>query len=396
MTVHLVNPSHVSFGIGVITPRWLYVLAGATPAAWGTPLITDETLEPLALDSVSRRRRRHRHPHRQRAARLRDRDGWRAQRGATVVFGGIHATLYPGGGARARRGARRRQRRRRRGVAAGRSPTAARAPAAAVRRRPGRRRRFVPARWDLLPDGRYMWALGADRSRLPEALLVLLGVADRRPAAAAARASTRSSSEIVELRRRGLPVHRARRRQLLSGDARGSARWPRGSSNQPRLEQLRGDPRRAVRADGAAGAAAATTWCSSRRSRWKPPRIRSSSTRCARRTSRARSSASRRYAGRAEGRLQGLQRGRRGAGRAAARRSASTASTSSARSSSGCRAIAPHTFDATAEWPSGGRHVRAVRHADAVPGDGRLRGVGEDASATTPHASPACRSRGTG
>ena len=27
MTVHLINPSHVSFGIGVITPRWLYVLA---------------------------------------------------------------------------------------------------------------------------------------------------------------------------------------------------------------------------------------------------------------------------------------------------------------------------------------------------------------------------------
>jgi len=24
--VHLVNPSDVSFGIGVITPRWLYVL----------------------------------------------------------------------------------------------------------------------------------------------------------------------------------------------------------------------------------------------------------------------------------------------------------------------------------------------------------------------------------
>jgi hypothetical protein len=30
MTVYLINPSHVSFGIGVITPRWLYVLASAT------------------------------------------------------------------------------------------------------------------------------------------------------------------------------------------------------------------------------------------------------------------------------------------------------------------------------------------------------------------------------
>jgi len=32
MRVHLVNPSDTSFGIGVITPRWLYVLAAATPA----------------------------------------------------------------------------------------------------------------------------------------------------------------------------------------------------------------------------------------------------------------------------------------------------------------------------------------------------------------------------
>ena len=31
MNVHLINPSHVSFGTAVITPRWQYVLAGATP-----------------------------------------------------------------------------------------------------------------------------------------------------------------------------------------------------------------------------------------------------------------------------------------------------------------------------------------------------------------------------
>jgi hypothetical protein len=32
MRIHLVNPSDVSFGVAVITPRWLYVLASATPA----------------------------------------------------------------------------------------------------------------------------------------------------------------------------------------------------------------------------------------------------------------------------------------------------------------------------------------------------------------------------
>src|SRR5689334_19209141 len=47
LRVHLVNPSDVSFGIGVITPRWLFVLAAATPAQYGDPIITDETLEPF-------------------------------------------------------------------------------------------------------------------------------------------------------------------------------------------------------------------------------------------------------------------------------------------------------------------------------------------------------------
>jgi hypothetical protein len=52
MTVHLVNPSHLSFGVGVITPRWLFVVAGATPTSYGLPCITDETLEPFDISSV--------------------------------------------------------------------------------------------------------------------------------------------------------------------------------------------------------------------------------------------------------------------------------------------------------------------------------------------------------
>jgi len=54
MTVHLVNPSHLAFGVGVITPRWLFVLGAATPAEYGRPRIVDETLEALDLDSVQR------------------------------------------------------------------------------------------------------------------------------------------------------------------------------------------------------------------------------------------------------------------------------------------------------------------------------------------------------
>ena len=50
--VHLINPSHVSFGVGVITPRWLYVLAISTPTSFGDPVICDETLEPPELTTI--------------------------------------------------------------------------------------------------------------------------------------------------------------------------------------------------------------------------------------------------------------------------------------------------------------------------------------------------------
>ena len=50
--VHLINPSNLSFGVAVITPRWLYVLAAATGTKWGDPNILDETLEALDMDQV--------------------------------------------------------------------------------------------------------------------------------------------------------------------------------------------------------------------------------------------------------------------------------------------------------------------------------------------------------
>ena len=95
MRVHLVNPSDVSFGIGVITPRWLFVLAAATPAHYGDPVIVDETLEVLDLNSIQsgdivgigiHTGNAYRGLAVGRAAR---------ERGAWVVYGGIHATLYP-------------------------------------------------------------------------------------------------------------------------------------------------------------------------------------------------------------------------------------------------------------------------------------------------------------
>ena len=71
MRVHLVNPSDISFGTAVITPRWLYVLASATPTAFGDAIICDETLELLnPLNVAAGRRGGHRHSYRQRAARI--------------------------------------------------------------------------------------------------------------------------------------------------------------------------------------------------------------------------------------------------------------------------------------------------------------------------------------
>jgi len=95
MRVHLVNPSDVSFGVGAITPRWLYVLAGATPRSYGNPIITDETLKPFQLEQVA--------PGDVVGIGIHTSNAWRGyeigrlvrRRGGLPVFGGIHATLYP-------------------------------------------------------------------------------------------------------------------------------------------------------------------------------------------------------------------------------------------------------------------------------------------------------------
>lgn len=157
MSVHLVNPSHLSFGIGVITPRWLFVLAGATPRSFGDPIITDETLEQLNLETVQ--------PgdvvgigiHTANALRGYEIGRLARARGAVVVFGGIHATLYPEeahelGGAHA--------------VVKGDGdvawPLVIEDAARGTLQRVYEAGRvdadqFVAARWDLMPEGRYMW-----------------------------------------------------------------------------------------------------------------------------------------------------------------------------------------------------------------------------------------------
>ena len=158
MRVHLLNPSEVSFGTAVITPRWLFVLAGATPKCFGAPLLVDETLipfdpaqiEPGDVVGISIHT----------ANTLRGYEIGRVarHRGAYVVFGGIHATLYPEeahdqGGAHA--------------VVRGDGDVVWAAVIADCCRGTPRRiyeggqidaADFVAARWDLMPRRRYMFA----------------------------------------------------------------------------------------------------------------------------------------------------------------------------------------------------------------------------------------------
>ena len=54
MRVHLINPSDTAFGTAVITPRWLFVLAAATPPGFDDPVLCDETVRHLDLESLQR------------------------------------------------------------------------------------------------------------------------------------------------------------------------------------------------------------------------------------------------------------------------------------------------------------------------------------------------------
>src|SRR3954469_20724392 len=93
--VHLINPSTQSFGVAVITPRWLYVLAAATGNRWGDPLIVDETLEQIDIKTIAAGDVVGIGIHTGNALRGYEIGRAARERGAWVVFGGIHATLYP-------------------------------------------------------------------------------------------------------------------------------------------------------------------------------------------------------------------------------------------------------------------------------------------------------------
>lgn len=202
MRVHLVNPSDVSFGVGVITPRWLYVLAAATPSQYGDPIITDETLEPLNPDRIQAGDVVGVGIHTANAYRGLEVGRLARERGAWVIFGGVHATLYPDearelGAAHA--------------VVKGdgdivwSTVLADCAKGTPQRVYEGGRvpaDQFLPARWDLLPAKSYMWASVQTVRGCPKhcSFCSVWRTDGQRPRQ---RASDTVLGEIVQLRRMG-------------------------------------------------------------------------------------------------------------------------------------------------------------------------------------------------
>jgi len=94
--VVLVNPAVSTLGYSVITPRWLFVLAQATPVELvGDPVLVDETIQELDPNRVE--------PgdivgigistgNCQKGYKILEKV---KSRGATVIMGGIHPTIFP-------------------------------------------------------------------------------------------------------------------------------------------------------------------------------------------------------------------------------------------------------------------------------------------------------------
>src|SRR5450432_2359243 len=54
MNLHLINPSSVSCGTAVLTPRWQYVLAAARPKSFVEPILVDEALDPMGPERMQK------------------------------------------------------------------------------------------------------------------------------------------------------------------------------------------------------------------------------------------------------------------------------------------------------------------------------------------------------
>ena len=200
--VHLINPSNKSFGVAVITPRWLYVLAAATGTRWGDPNIVDETLDPIDPTVINAGDVVGIGIHTGNALRGYELGKVARERGAWVVYGGIHPTLFPDeahehGAAHA--------------VVKGDGDLVwqrvvedcfAGTPQRVYEGGRIGGEEFASARWDLLPEGRYMWASVQTVRGCPKhcSFCSVWRTDGQEPRQ---RGVDRVVEEIVELRRRG-------------------------------------------------------------------------------------------------------------------------------------------------------------------------------------------------
>jgi radical SAM superfamily enzyme YgiQ (UPF0313 family) len=158
ISVHLVNPSDNSFGTAVITPRWLFVLAAATPESAGDPILVDESLEQIVPETIMPGDIVGISVHTGNALRGYAVGRIARERGAWVIYGGIHATLFPeealdrGNAHAVVKGDG--------DVAWGKVVTDCLAGSPAKIYEGGRIEgsEFLAARWDLMPPNKYMWA----------------------------------------------------------------------------------------------------------------------------------------------------------------------------------------------------------------------------------------------
>jgi radical SAM superfamily enzyme YgiQ (UPF0313 family) len=158
MSVHLVNPSDNSFGTAVITPRWLFVLAAATPQSAGDPVLVDESLEQIVPESIQAGDIVGISVHTGNALRGYAVGRMARSRGAWVVYGGIHATLFPEEAL---------ERGEAHAVVKGDGDLAwGKVVADCMAGKPGKiyeggrigGSQFLAARWDLMATDKYMWA----------------------------------------------------------------------------------------------------------------------------------------------------------------------------------------------------------------------------------------------
>ena len=142
----------------MITPRWLFVLAAATPGSAGDPILVDESLEQIVPESILAGDIVGISVHTGNALRGYEVGRMARERGAWVVYGGIHATLFPEEALEVGRA---------HAVVKGDGDIAwgkavADCLAGAPRRIYDGGRieggQFLAARWDLAPRDKYMWA----------------------------------------------------------------------------------------------------------------------------------------------------------------------------------------------------------------------------------------------